>query len=199
MRPPSSPQSLPYLPSEIQQLIMEHVRRLEARERLLTLEGLLDDVVSCLGVQTTSTHEWAMSVAPFDMYDVLAWPVREAMHCCMMNTAQVNLKHWSCAVGTKHSECIKKWTEWCHGTFLCDSFDPYLHIVFLSACRASGAEPFGLSSDMMKAYSGVTDEWFYLLFVLFECISALQIRWRAQFSWQSQLSTKQNNLIVCRE
>ena len=74
-----------------------------------------------------------------------------------------------------------------------------LHIVFLSARRASGAEPFGLSSDMMKAYSGVTDEWFYLLFVLFECISALQIRWRAQFSCQSQLSTKRNHLIVCGE
>ena len=51
---------------------MEHVSRLEARERLLTLEGLLDDVVSCLDVQTTSTHEGAMSVAPFNMYDVLA-------------------------------------------------------------------------------------------------------------------------------
>ena len=67
------------LPSEIQALIMEHVRRLEDRERLRTqaeaatrLDGLLDDVVSCLGMQTTSTCERTMSVAPLDIWDVLA-------------------------------------------------------------------------------------------------------------------------------
>ena len=60
---------------------MEHVRRLELedRERLRAeattrLDGLLDEVVSCIRAQTTSTHEWihsTMSVAPFDIWDVL--------------------------------------------------------------------------------------------------------------------------------
>ena len=79
MRSSSSP--LPDLPIEIQELIMEHVRRLELedRERLRAeattrLDGLLDEVVSCMCVQTTSTHEWihsTMLVAPFDIWDLL--------------------------------------------------------------------------------------------------------------------------------
>jgi hypothetical protein len=79
MRSSSSP--LPDLPIEIQELIMEHVRRLELedRERLCAeattrLDGLLDEVVSCMCVQTTSTHEWihsTMLVAPFDIWDLL--------------------------------------------------------------------------------------------------------------------------------
>ena len=79
MRSSSESSPLPdLLPSEIHALIMEHVRWLEDRERRLRaeaatrLDGLLDDVVSCLGMQTASTSEWTMSVAPLDIWDVLA-------------------------------------------------------------------------------------------------------------------------------
>ena len=46
---------LPELPSEIQEMIMGHVCQLEERDKVVAhLDGLLDDVVSCLGMHNNA-------------------------------------------------------------------------------------------------------------------------------------------------